>query len=168
MRYPSAWDLSHVYHFEIGWEQCAMDDQEIIHLIKTRLKGRQTRYFLVPPKGRALLWPRNGLRKNATEVLLYWNQTVLQNYDFLGVTECMAESHAVMVLLWDLQPHDVVVLSSKNDPVAMTAAALTTRVRPFPRHPRHRPWCKSILPVDIPFGMSMSCSYIMSSTQVWM
>jgi hypothetical protein len=113
MRYPSARDLSHVYHFEIGREQRAMDDQEIIHLIETRLKGRQTRY-LVPKKGRALLWPRHELRKNATEVLLYLNQTVLQNYDFLGVTERMAESLAVMVLLWDLQPHDVVVLSSKR------------------------------------------------------
>lgn len=117
VRNPAARDLSHVYHFEIGREhRTDMDSEDIQRHIETKLKGRQTRY-LVPVKGQkshAPLWPRNEMRKNATDVIEYMREAIIDNYDFIGMTERMTESLAVMVLLWDLKPEDVVVLNSKR------------------------------------------------------
>jgi hypothetical protein len=42
------------------------------------------------------------------------HRQLFQYYDFIGVTERMDESLAVMTLLWDLDPTDVIVLSSKQ------------------------------------------------------
>lgn len=41
-------------------------------------------------------------------------EEILTNYDFLGVTDRMVESLAVMTLLWDLKASDVIVLSAKQ------------------------------------------------------
>lgn len=117
VRNPAARDLSHVYHFEIGRQQHTdMTSEDIQRHIETKLKGRQTRY-LVPTKGQkshAPLWPRNEMRKNATQVIEYMREAIIDNYDFIGMTERMTDSLAVMVLLWDLRAQDVVVLNSKR------------------------------------------------------
>ena len=39
---------------------------------------------------------------------------IIDHYDFIGITERMDESLAVMTLLWDLDASDVIVLSSKR------------------------------------------------------
>lgn len=47
--------------------------------------------------------------------VLEWMETkIFDEYDFIGVTERFDESLAVMVLLWNLEPTDVIVLSAKK------------------------------------------------------
>lgn len=115
VRNPAARDLSHVYHFEIGrLHRTDMTSLDIRRQIQTRIKGRQTRYLIPTKTSRAPLWPLHELRKNKTELISYMKSEIFENYDFLGLTERMTDSLAVMVLLWDLQPQDVVVLNSKR------------------------------------------------------
>lgn len=115
VRDPAARDLSHIYHFEIGRKnRINMTSLDIQKQIQTRIKGRQTRYLVPQKTSRAPLWPLHELRKNRTELVLYMKSTIFENYDFVGLTERMSESLAVMVLLWDLHPQDVIVLNSKR------------------------------------------------------
>lgn len=115
VRNPAARDLSHIYHFEVGRKQRTdMTSWHIKKLIQTKIKGRQTRYLVPAKTSRAPLWPVHELRKNRTELIEYMNSSIFDNYDFIGLTERMTESLAVMVLLWDLQPRDVIVLNSKR------------------------------------------------------
>jgi hypothetical protein len=48
------------------------------------------------------------------QVLGWMKTNIFDEYDFIGVTERFAESLATMVLLWDLEPTDVIVLSAKQ------------------------------------------------------
>ena len=124
VRNPAKRDISHVYHFQIGREdnvELLEDPTKFQLYLETKVKGRQTRY-LYPTKlpSTAKLWPKQELRggKNNTAkkqaVLDLLNKKIIQNYEFLGVTERMYESLAVMVLLWGLHPEDVIVLDSKR------------------------------------------------------
>jgi len=117
VRHPAKRDLSHVNHFLIGREGRTFDAETTVGIpqyIEGKVKGRQTR-LLVPKKTSAApLWPRHELRKDRKQVIQLLNETVMWNYDFLGVTERMDESLAVMVLLWQLKPEDVIVLDSKR------------------------------------------------------
>jgi hypothetical protein len=72
---------------------------------------RQARY-LMPKKQKRV--NREAMQWNTTRVVKVLRKLIFKNYDFLGVTERMEESLAVMVLLWDLEPRDVVVLNSKS------------------------------------------------------
>lgn len=115
VRNPAARDLSHIYHFEIGRNhRTGMTSSDILKHIQTNIKGRQTRYLVPAKTSPAPLWPVHELKKNRTEVVMYMKDEIFVNYDFIGLTERMTESLAVMVLLWDLQPEDVIVLNSKR------------------------------------------------------
>ena len=60
-------------------------------------------------------WPRLELHDNQIQpVVQYLKDQLIDQYDFMGLTDRMDESLAVMALLWDLEPRDVIVLSSKQ------------------------------------------------------
>jgi hypothetical protein len=114
VRHPSSRDISHIYHFEIGRREKIFTDEDIQRKIQGQIMGLQSRY-LVPIKTRPTpLWPRHELRKNRTKVINILKTQIFDNYDFVGLTERMSESLACMVLLWDLQPPDVIVLNAKR------------------------------------------------------
>jgi hypothetical protein len=120
VRHPQKRDMSHIFHFKIGRNQlfAQNDSQAIIDVMKTSLKGFQTRYLVPDRRNRDSVykekWPRRSLRKHPEKLMLYLKQSLMENYDFLGLTERMEESLAVMVLLWGLELSDVIVLSSKR------------------------------------------------------
>jgi hypothetical protein len=128
IRHPRNRDLSHIFHMKIGRDKTIAqnDSQAIIDFMETRLKGWQTRYLVPQLKGwrekewgnpniaHRDLWPRWLLRTDPEQLMPYLKQMLIGQYDFLGVTERMEESLAVMVLLWGLEPSDVIVLSSKR------------------------------------------------------
>jgi hypothetical protein len=115
VRDPAKRDLSHVFHFEVGRRgMIPTDDLKIINTIEYRIKGRQVRY-LIPHKGSTnKLWPKHELRQDLHQVLHQIQVGILDNYDFLGVTERMEESLACLVILFQLHPGDVIVLPSKR------------------------------------------------------
>jgi hypothetical protein len=116
VRNPAARDLSHIYHFEIGRKnRTSMTSMDIQKQIQAHIKGRQTRYLVRAKTSRAPLWPLHELKRNRTDLVMYMKDEIFVNYDFIGLTERMTESLAVIVLLWeDLQPQDVIVLNSKR------------------------------------------------------
>ena len=128
VRHPRKRDLSHVFHFMIGRSKQfpPSDSKQIINATESKLKGYQTRYLSAetgdwrikekknPHLPYQYKWPRWFLRRNPEKIMPYLKEKIFQRYDFLGVTDRMDESLAVMVLLWGLEARDVIVLSSKR------------------------------------------------------
>lgn len=119
VRNPAKRDLSQVFHFDISRQNkfASNNTKAIINSIERNFKGRQTRY-LTPDAAKWLnskAWPHNLLQRGEhAHLARELHQRLLENYDFLGSTDRMEESLAVMVLLWGLDPSDVIVLSSKR------------------------------------------------------
>ena len=88
-------------------------DRNIITKIDKEIMNRQVRY-LATRKGRERLWPKWELKVNLTKVMTALEERLFAYYDFMGVVERFWESLAVMSLLWDLPPGDMIVLSAKR------------------------------------------------------
>jgi hypothetical protein len=120
VRHPQKRGMTHIFHFMIGRHQLIAqnDSQSIIDFMETSLEGSQTRYLVPARRNRNLVykerWPRRSQRKNPKDLMPYLKQKLTDNYGFLGLTERMEESLAAVVLLWGLEPSDVIVLSSKR------------------------------------------------------
>jgi hypothetical protein len=80
-------------------------------------RGKQTRYLLpllTQQEYKQQVMAPQTVQNNPEATAKLMHRKVFQYYDFIGVTERMDESLAVMTLLWDLDPTEVIVLSSKQ------------------------------------------------------
>ena len=80
-------------------------------------KSKQTKYLsLTHEDTRDIVSKSNQPQENSFlhKVSDGIREKIFMQYDFIGVTERMAESLAVMTLLWDLQPSDIVVLNATS------------------------------------------------------
>ena len=114
VRKPDNRDLSHVFHFEVGRKDMEPTDKKIINAIEYRIKGRQVRYLVPQKSTTAKLWPKHELRKDPDKIAKIIHRRIIKEYSFLGITERMEESLAVMKILWKLETGDVVVLPAKR------------------------------------------------------
>ena len=120
VRNPMSRDLSEVYHFQVtrGNLDPEKDADRLLQGLQ-RVKGKQTRYLSLDHDDE---WNIAGIENDEYETRRLWStmlrQKILEQYDFIGVTERMAESLAVMTILWDLDPTDVIVLSAKQSSVS--------------------------------------------------
>ena len=114
VRQPDKRDLSHVFHFEVGRKNMEPTDKAIINAIEYRIKGRQVRYLVPQKSTTAKLWPKHEIRKDPDKVAKIIHKRIIKEYSFLGITERMEESLAVMKILWKLETGDVVVLPAKR------------------------------------------------------
>ena len=106
VRHPRARDVSQVYHFRVSRQ--GMDPQNpALQEALQRQKSAQANYLGVESL------PQGNRRKG--ENMVGWIRTkIMEEYDFIGVTERMTTSLAVMSLLWDIDPSHLVVLSAKQ------------------------------------------------------
>ena len=106
VRHPRARDVSHVYHFRVSRQ--GMDPQSpAFWTALRRQKSTQVNYLGVTS------FPQGNRSKG--DNLVGWIQTkIMEEYDFIGVTERMTTSLAVMSLLWHIDPSHLVVLSAKQ------------------------------------------------------
>lgn len=120
VRHPQRRDLSEFYHFTYSrnpsrWENATAD--AMIDLLQM-FKSRQTRYL--SPSRRIEFsndwkeWRHKDDESFLNGVSNLLREDVLDFYDFIGVTERMMESLAVMTFLFDLEPTDMIVLSAKQ------------------------------------------------------
>ncbi len=111
VRHPAARDISELYHFHVTRRyKDPNNDTEYLLRRLMGFKGKQTRYL--------------ALRANDTDVEIDSEYEIrlstslrtklFEKYDFIGLVERMMESLAILTLLWDLDPTDVIVLSSKH------------------------------------------------------
>jgi hypothetical protein len=114
VRHPAKRDLSQVYHFRVSRNRMTPTDANIIGAISNHAnRGRQTRYLLPFANDERQMTPQQ-VKKNPNSTAKVMHRQLFQYYDFIGITERMDESLAVMTLLWDLRPPEVIVLSSKQ------------------------------------------------------
>jgi len=115
VRYPPNRDLSHIFHFRVSRHLEEPTDEFIIAQLKTHVVGlgRQVRYLL-PEKSSETQVSVQMTKNHPEQVATIVQRKILNHYDFIGVVERLTESLAVMTLLWDLEPGDVVVLNSKR------------------------------------------------------
>lgn len=115
VRHPRSRDISSFYFFQVS--RAGVDpnnDEAFIHTLSTE-RSRQTHYLSAKYKKKIdlpELLPKT-IQANPEGVAEYIHERIIKKYDFIGVTERITESLAVMTLLWDLDPTDVIVLSSK-------------------------------------------------------
>lgn len=109
VRNPIERDLSSFYFFEVSRKNATISDEAIINYFRES-KNFQTSYLLPWQTS-----PWNAEFAGKRELLVQWLENhILTTYDFIGVTERFEESLAVMVLLWDLETTDVIVMSAKQ------------------------------------------------------
>jgi hypothetical protein len=119
VREPRARDISHIGYFKISLLKNKVTPRLLHEAVKNQL-GKQTAYLKMAKKqqvvkNRRRLQPRPvGIDpiENPKSVVSIVREN-FQGYDFIGITERLAESLAVMTLLWGLQTTDVIVLNVK-------------------------------------------------------
>jgi hypothetical protein len=113
VRHPQARDVSFFFHFGVARHNVKPDSFTAFKEFALKNRGRQTKYLKPSSKGgNQMLDPKN-LRHNEQKAGRFISR-LLEHYDFIGLTERMPESLAVMTLLWDLDPTDVIVFAAKQ------------------------------------------------------
>lgn len=114
VRHPRTRDLSQVFHFRVSRQ--GLDphkDTEILLEALRNQKSTQTKYLL-SHYIQETFWDPQWVSQYPRKIRKLLDRHILDQYDFIGLTERMTESLAVMTLLWDLDPKDVIVLSAKQ------------------------------------------------------
>jgi hypothetical protein len=113
VRHPQARDISHFFHFEVARKNKKPDDFTAFRDTALKNRGHQTTHLKPSVKGGSTALQPNDIRQNEAAVARLISR-ILKHYDFVGLTERMTESLAVMTLLWDLDPTDVIVFAAKQ------------------------------------------------------
>lgn len=115
IRNPRSRDISNVYFFQVSRAGMDPNDRKALIASLAAERSRQTHYLTAKYK-RKIDLPElvpKAIQDHPERVAEFIRDHIIEKYDFIGVTECITESLAVMTLLWDLYPTDVIVLSSK-------------------------------------------------------
>jgi hypothetical protein len=114
VRSPSSRDISAVYHFLITRQQLDPLEHadEILNILRTQYRGAQAAYLVM--RLQDLVPLKRATTTDLAQLSEFVRTKILEKYDFIGIVERMTESLAVMTLLWNLDPTDVIVLSSKT------------------------------------------------------
>ena len=112
IRHPQTRDMSHAFtNFNINGEESEInvDPKGLIDYMERSFKGYQTKTLLGERNPDERIWQQMDFKTQIQSI-----PGAVSTYDFLGVSERMDESLAAMVLLWDLEPADVIVLSEEK------------------------------------------------------
>ena len=116
VRHPTSRLLSLFHHFYVSRGLCNATVECFVEQILHRYKPRHTNYYFQAVSMRPLLsrpqpgQPKEERRMNATDLL----HGILDDYDFVGVTERFDESIVAVSLLWKVPLADVLYLSAKR------------------------------------------------------
>ena len=117
VRHPTSRLLSLFHHFYVSRGLCNATVECFVEQLLHRYKPRHTNYYFQAVSLRPLLSrpPQAGQHKeerrmNATDLL----HGILDDYDFVGVTERFDESIVAVSLLWKVPLADVLYLSAKR------------------------------------------------------
>ena len=117
VRHPRKRDLSHVFFFLVSRYHVSPNQTKILVKGLASNRNKQTNYLA----GSSVNFGQK-IRKSKSNGTSYYRvseqikRLIIDQYDFIGVTERLSESLAVMTLLWNLHPTDVIVLSAKRSP----------------------------------------------------
>jgi hypothetical protein len=135
VRNPIERDLSSFYFFDVSRQNATVSDHTMLETFRLT-KNFQTSYLLpwytVP-------WSAGSEFSGKRDELVRWLENdIMPAYDFIGVAERFDESLAVMVILWNLEVTDVIVMSAKQsggyDDAGETGQC-TKIVKPLPPSP---------------------------------
>jgi hypothetical protein len=153
IRHPMKRDLSCYYFFHVSRKPNVTvtdDDSKLIGTIE-EYKSFQTRYLLP--------WETDPFKKDdgfmtttrPKNAISQMQHSIMDEYDFIGLVERMDESLAIMVLLWGLEPTDVIVLSAKQSGGYDDGGGIKGRcnkiVKPPPASPRLEEYMKTQHPI---------------------
>ncbi|MGK3761094.1 MAG: hypothetical protein ACI8RD_013412, partial [Bacillariaceae sp.] len=116
VRQPRKRDLSQVFFFLVSRGNISSNNtNKLINGIKKN-RNKQMKYLIGTSSERSKQQQEQQPQNNTnTEVASKQIKSlIIDQYDFIGVTERLPESLAVMTLLWNLHPTDVIVLSTKK------------------------------------------------------
>lgn len=114
VRHPAKRDVSQIFHFRVSRTGMPATEANLLGALQQQqLRGIQTRYLLSTAAMRSATHP-SYVEQHPRETADMISRQILEYYDFIGVVEFMYESLAVMTLLWDLSPSDVIVMNSKQ------------------------------------------------------
>jgi hypothetical protein len=148
VRNPIERDLSSFYFFEVSRKNVTASDAILLDTFRST-KNFQTSYLL---PWQTVPWNAGREFSGKRDQLVDWlEKEIMTTYDFIGVAERFDESLAVMVLLWKLEPTDVIVMSAKQsggyDDAGETGQC-TKIMKPSPPSPAIRRYWSTEHPVD--------------------
>lgn len=111
VRHPRSRDISHLYFRDVSQLGVNPNDTETLLDALAARQALQSRYIDAGPQIGKLELGR--IMRNPQEIVTNLGERIFDKYDFIGVLERRLESLAVMTLLWDLDPTDVIALSAK-------------------------------------------------------
>jgi len=114
VRHPKARDVSQVYHFRVSRGGMKPFISPNFWEALGRQKSVQVKYLGVrrDMPQEEIVVDQNGNSNN--DILRWIQEAIMEEYDFIGVTERMSTSLAVMSLLWDIDPTVFIVLNAKQ------------------------------------------------------
>lgn len=112
VRHPRSRDISYVYFFQVSFRGVSPNDTGTLIDVLATQQSSQTAYIDAGPPMRNNK-PKS-LVLNPTDAIAHMGESIFEKYDFIGVLERRLESLAVITLLWDLDPTDVIVFSSNQ------------------------------------------------------
>ena len=118
VRHPRKRDLSHVFFFRVSRNHLSPNKTKILVQGLAKNRNKQTNYLTGSSLhyGEKIRKSKNNGGGGYYRVSEQIKRLIIDQYDFIGVTERLSESLAVMTLLWNLHPTDVIVLSAKKSP----------------------------------------------------
>ena len=114
LRQPAKRDVSAFFFFEHARKGVDINDKVLLDYLK-RQKSGQFRYLHTQYIADDNLQPdfQNWYQQHEQNMSSIFHQ-MLETYNFIALAERLDESLAVMTLLWNLRPQDVIVLSAKT------------------------------------------------------
>lgn len=112
VRHPSSRDVSYLYFRHVTAKGVNPNHSDVLIDILAAQQSKQTIYIDAGPNMRKA--KLKTLFLNPEDAALRIGKHIFEQYDFIGVLERRLESLAVMTLLWDLDPTDVIVMSAKE------------------------------------------------------
>jgi hypothetical protein len=130
VRKPAERDLSEVYFQYVSRKNVKPTDDHVIRILEG-IKNRQIRHLAPswasvrrldevlakdrhPKEGNTTFSNSRTSQTSQADVANVIKNDIIGYYDFIGVSDRMDESLAVMKLLWDLETTDLIVLSTKS------------------------------------------------------
>jgi hypothetical protein len=107
IRKPTARSISQFFHFQVSRRNVTPSDTNFKRYLVEEKSKRHKDYYIRSLSTRVRYSPRE---HNATILA----QHILEDYDFIGITERMDESAVVLMMLLNLKLSDIVYISSKT------------------------------------------------------
>ena len=114
LREPTKRAISHFFYFDVSWHQLTATDKNFKRSAQQSINYYMNDLAMTPSVEDALKAAKQNNNNNQTSAYDTIVQSVIDEYDFIGITDRMDESLVVLQMLLDLELTDILYMSAKG------------------------------------------------------